>query len=81
MRAISSRRLMRTSASPVGVTTFTYFSVASKQTTSATGIMRTVLPTPARMTLMRSPASCRRCPRLAMACMRCISAAMSPACG
>ncbi|SAL88893.1 hypothetical protein AWB68_08924 [Caballeronia choica] len=78
MRAISSRRLIRTSASPVGVTTLTYFSVASKQITSATGIMRTVLPTPARMTLMRSldPAS-----SAAIDCMRRISAALSPASG
>ena len=37
------------------VMTLTYLSVASRHTTSATGIMRTVLPTPARMTLMRSP--------------------------
>ncbi len=81
MRAISSRRLIRTSASPDAVTTLTYFSVASKHTTSDTGIMRTVLPTPARMTLMRSAVSGGGWFGKAMACMRCISAARSPGAG
>lgn len=58
-RVIISRRLMRNSASPPAVTMFTHLSVASKQITSAIGIMRTTLPTPARMTLMH----CRRSAR------------------
>ncbi|MCY1313887.1 hypothetical protein D9M70_644590 [compost metagenome] len=68
---------MRTSASPWAVTTLTYFSAASRQITSETGIIRTVLPTPARMTLIFSGASAGS----VIDCTRSIRAAMPPAAG